>query len=42
MILAWASPFNRQGRVLLQVTIYRRLRIGKDWNLDQFEAYDIS
>ena len=30
------------GRILVQVTIYRRLPIGRDCHLDQSEAYDIS
>ena len=30
------------GRILVQVTINRRLRIGRDDHLDQSEAYDIS
>ena len=30
------------GRILGQVTIYRRLPIGRDYHLDQSEAYDIS
>ena len=30
------------ARILVQVTIYRRLRIGRDGHLDQSEAYDIS
>ena len=30
------------GRFLVQVTIYRRLLIGRDGHLDQSEAYDIS
>ena len=29
------------ARILVQVTIYRRLRIGRDGHLDQSEAYDI-
>ena len=29
-------------RILVQVTIYRRLLIGRDGHLDQSEAYDIS
>ena len=29
------------GRILVQVTLYRRLRIGLDDHLDQSEAYDI-
>ena len=28
--------------IYVQVTIYRRLRIGRDGHLDQSEAYDIS
>ena len=28
--------------ILVQVTIYRRLMIGRDGHLDQLEAYDIS
>ena len=30
------------ARILVQVTIYRRLRIGRDGHLDQSEAYDVS
>ena len=30
------------ARILVQVTIYRRLRIGRDGHLDQSEACDIS
>ena len=30
------------SRILVQVTIYRRLQIGRDSHLDQSEAYDIS
>ena len=29
-------------RILVQVTIYRRLLIGRDGHLDQSEAYDLS
>ena len=29
-------------RILVQVTMYRRLLIGRDGHLDQSEAYDIS
>ena len=29
-----------RGRILVQVTIYRRLPIGRDCHLDQSEAYD--
>ena len=32
----------RRARILVQVTIYRRLLIGRDGHLDQSEAYDIS
>ena len=31
-----------RARILVQVTIYRRLLIGQDGHLDQSEAYDIS
>ena len=31
-----------RAHILVQVTIYRRLRIGRDGHLDQSEAYDIS
>ena len=31
-----------RARILVQVTIYRRLLIGRDSHLDQSEAYDIS
>ena len=31
-----------RSRILAQVTIYRRLLIGRDSHLDQSEAYDIS
>ena len=30
------------ARIVVQVTVYRRLRIGRDGHLDQSEAYDIS
>ena len=30
------------GRILVQVTIYRKLLIGRDGHLDQSEAYNIS
>ena len=33
---------QRRARILVQVTIYRRLRIGRDDHLDQSEAYGIS
>ena len=31
-----------RARILVQVTIYRRLRIGRDGHLEQSKAYDIS
>ena len=31
-----------RARILVQVTIYRGLLIGRDGHLDQSEAYDIS
>ena len=34
VFIAWA-------RILVQITIYRRLRIGRDGHLDHSEAYDI-
>ena len=30
------------ARILVRVTIHRRLRIGRDGHLDQSEAYDVS
>ena len=36
------QPLQRWARILVQVTIYRRLLIGRDGHLDQSEAYDIS
>ena len=36
------SPLEHLARILVQVTIYRRLLIGRDGHLDQSEAYDIS
>ena len=30
------------AHILVQVTIYRRLLIGRDGHLDQLEAYDMS
>ena len=43
----WADPGAAArrvtgARILVQVTIYRRLRIGRDGHLDQSEAYDVS
>ena len=35
-------PSGFRDRILVQVTIYRRLRISRDVHLDQSEAYDIS
>ena len=34
--------FSHRARILVQVTIYRRLLIGRDGHLDQSEGYDIS
>ena len=36
------SALQTRVRILVQVTIHRRLRIGRDGHLDQSEAYDIS
>ena len=36
------SAYDPRARILVQVTIYRRLLIGRDGHLDQSEAYDIS
>ena len=38
-LVYWKSVTVRT-RVLVQATIYRRLRIGRDGHLDQSEAYD--
>ena len=35
-------PLTTWVGILVQVTIYRRLLIGRDGHLDQSEAYDIS
>ena len=43
--LYWLPYVTQQqvwARILVQVTIYRRLLIGRDGHLDQSEAYDIS
>ena len=40
--LCGGYPPESKARILVQVTIYRRLRIGRDGHLDQSEAYDIS
>ena len=37
-----SSLVRSWARILVQVTIYRRLLIGRDGHLDQSEAYDIS
>ena len=37
-----SHKIKTRGRILVQVTIYRRLLIGRDGHLDQSEAYDIS
>ena len=36
------NALDYRARILVQVTIYRRLLIGRDGHLDQSEAYDIS
>ena len=36
------STLNVRARILVQVTIHRRLLIGRDGRLDQSEAYDVS
>ena len=36
------EEISSRVRILVQVTIYRRLLIGRDGHLDQSEAYDIS
>ena len=41
VIILNTTAFTR-ARILVQVTIYRRLLIGRDGHLDQSEAYDIS
>ena len=41
-IYIYAFLGNKWARILVQVTIYRRLLIGRDGHLDQSEAYDIS
>ena len=41
LILRFFVEWSR-GRILVQVTIYRRLLIDRDVHLDQSEAYDIS
>ena len=43
--MIYAEPFLillYWARILVQVTIYRRLGIGRDGDLDQSQAYDIS
>ena len=40
LLIVWLLA--QLGRILVQVTIYRRLLIGRDGHLDQSEAYDIS
>ena len=36
------TSIDVRTRILVQVTIYRKLLIGRDGHLDQSEAYDIS
>ena len=38
----WMGIGAALGCILVQVTIYRRLQIGRDGHLDQSVAYDIS
>ena len=38
----YLGDIKNRGRILVQVTIYRRLLIGRDGHLDQSEAYDIT
>ena len=40
--MAGETCLEIRARILVQVTIYRRLLIGRDGHLDQSEAYDIS
>ena len=40
--MARCAKKETRGGILVQVTIYRRLLIGRDGHLDQSEAYDIS
>ena len=42
IVVKLATYLTIRGRILVQVTIYRRLRIGRDGHLDQSEAYDVS
>ena len=42
MIATAAAALEDWTRILVQVTIYRRLLIGRNCHLDQSEAYDIS
>ena len=38
---SFPDKISHQNPILVQVTIYRRLRTDRDGYLDQFEAYDI-
>ena len=42
MVMVSNMIIQIRARILVQVTIYRRLLIGRDGHLDQSEAYDIS
>ena len=42
VIILYPSRVAPWARILVQVTIYRRLLIGRDGHLNQSEAYDIS
>ena len=39
---SYPHQINSWVRILVQVTLYRRLLIGRDGHLDQSEVYDIS
>ena len=40
--VVWDICVATRARIVVQVMIYRRLRIGRDGHLDQSEAGDIS
>ena len=41
-VMGMSRELAPRARILVQVTIYHRLLIGRDGHLDQSEAYDIS
>ena len=41
-VVGRGSKTQHRARILVQVTINRRLLIGRDGHLDQSEAYDLS